>query len=272
MIIGSHLPKQKTFCETVEQIGKNKLEVGQIFNGSPRSDKTGIITDEDAKCVRTYLEKNDFLLFIHSSYIINLSKKGYSHIILIKELEDSIKLGAEGCIIHQGKSVELPEYQAIDNYRENIKKCIKKVPKATIILETSAGQGTELFYKLEDLAKFYHSFNKKEKNHLMFCIDTCHIFAAGYDISTSKNALIFLKLWKKLIGLRKIACIHFNNSKDVLGSKVDRHAQIYDGKIGIEGLKLFIKFAIQMKIPIILERGNNIAIKEIKEIKSWIKK
>lgn len=267
MIIGCHLPKRDNFCDTVKQIGDNNFEVGQIFNGSPRSDKPGLITPEDAKCVRKYLEKNDYLLFIHSSYLINLSKKGYSAIMLIRELEDSIKLGAEGCIIHQGKTVGQPEYQAIANYQENIKKCIQKVPEATIILETSAGQGSELFYKIEDLAKFYHSFNKSEKKHLMFCIDTCHIFAAGYDISTGKNVIKFLKSWKKLIGIKKIACIHLNDSKDILGSRIDRHEAIGKGKIGIEGLKTFIKFAVKARIPMILERGSEIVKSEVEKVK-----
>lgn len=275
MIIGFHIPKQKTFLETVQQIPElcdRNINCAQIFTSSPKNFDITKIDPEDAKETRKYLEKHDYPLFVHGKYVINLaSPKPVMHHIYSEQLKNSAKIGAEGCIVHMGKSTTQTLDQALDNMENNLKKAFKKAPEGTIILETSTGAGTEMLSKIPDLRAFLKRFTTTQRNKFRFCIDTCHIFAAGYDIRTSDKAFEFLKMWKKNIGFKRLAVIHLNDSLGDLGSRVDRHAPIGQGKIGMEGLVFFSKFAKKNKIPLILERGSSVCCQEIKELKSNVK-
>jgi len=106
---------------------------------------------------------------------------------------------------------------------------------------------------LETLSLIYQSLSLKERKHIKFCIDTCHIWASGYDISNPSKVKIYFDSFDKLIGKDKIVCIHFNDSKTPLNSHVDRHADIGYGYIPIQGLKAVIQYAYKHQIPVILE-------------------
>ena len=136
-----------------------------------------------------------------------------------------------------------------------------------IFLETTAGQGTEMCYKLDDLAYFYNKFlrcDKFIKDRVKLCLDTCHIFAAGYDIKTKSSIKKYLKKFNKLIGIKHINLIHLNDSKCDIGCRVDRHENIGNGYIGLSGLKMIFKYFKKLNIPIILETPNNGYQTEIK--------
>ena len=274
MIIGFHIPKQKTFLETVQQIPKlcasenTNINAAQIFTSSPKNFDTVIIDDDDAKKTKKYLKKHDFPLFVHGKYIINLANpKPFGYHVYSKQLQNSAKIGGKGCIVHMGKSTTLTIDDALNNMENNLKKAMKKAPEGIVILETSSGAGTEMLSKLPDLHKFYKRFKGDYKERIRFCIDTCHIFAAGYDISSTDGAFNFLKLWKKLFGFKTLAVIHLNDSKGKLGSRVDRHEAIGKGEIGYEGLIFFCKFAKERNIPLILERGSKACCEEVNEIR-----
>jgi deoxyribonuclease-4 len=278
MIIGFHIPKLKTFLETVKQIPKicdksekKLINTCQIFTSSPKSSELENISNEDAKATKEFINKHDFPLFVHGKYIINLSSpKAYAHHAYSIQLESAYKLGAEGCIVHMGKSVGQTIEVALDNMESNLKKCMKKSPNGTIILETSCGAGSELLSNISDLYEFYNRFTKNEKKRIKFCIDTCHIFAAGYDITTSDKAAEFLKQWKKYFGFKTLALFHLNDSNGNLGSHLDRHAPIGKGNIGYEGLIFICRFAQRFSIPLILERGTESCCNEIKKIKKLV--
>ena len=136
----------------------------------------------------------------------------------------------------------------------------KQYLNTKILLETSSGQGSELCFKLNAFAHFFkkiskHS-NKEIKNRFGICLDTCHIFASGYDIRNKNTVTIFLDTFEEMIGLKHIKLIHLNDSKNNIGSLLDRHESINKGYIG-KGLIHIIRFFKKINIPIILETPNN---------------
>jgi len=214
-----------------------------------------------------YLKKYDYPLFVHGKYVINLaSPKPVVHHIYSEQLKNTAKIGAEGCVVHMGKSTTLTIAEALNNMEKNLKKSMAKAGCGTIILETSCGAGTELLSKIPDLRTFLKRFTAEQKKKFRFCIDTCHIFAAGYDIRTQDQVFEFLKMWKKNIGFKRLALIHLNDSLGKLDSHVDRHAPIGDGEIGLEGLLFFSSFATANNIPMILERGATVCCEEIDKL------
>ena len=125
---------------------------------------------------------------------------------------------------------------------------------------------------LDELSNFYHRFSKEEKKKIKICVDTCHIYSGGFDISTKKKVRYFFLLFERMIGLEYLALIHFNDSKTEYNSHVDRHEKIGKGKIGLSGLKEFIKQSYKFKIPLILETHGEAYKKEIPWINKIIKK
>lgn len=201
---------------------------------------------------------------VHASYTINLAANWdmYSWWILqfIGQIEVAHQIGAFGIVIHCGKQLDLTKEQALNNMYTSllyIHNQTKKYSKVKIFIETSTGQGSELCYKIEDLAYFFKKFSlhKKEdiKDRFRICIDSCHIFASGYDIRTKGTIDMYLDTFEELIGLKNIALIHLNDSKKDLGSNVDRHESLGKGYIGKIGLKYFADFFKKMNVPIILE-------------------
>jgi len=164
----------------------------------------------------------------------------------------------------------------------SLKNALAATPDNTIIiLETGASQGTEVASKIEGLNEIYWKLDENERTRIKFCIDTCHIWATGYDISTPAGVKAFFKEFDDMIGIDKIALIHFNDSKTQLESCVDRHADLGYGFIKTTGLKAVAKFAFKNRIPLLTETPlDAIDIKsnkditwqgEFAKIKSWLK-
>lgn len=126
-----------------------------------------------------------------------------------------------------------------------------------ILLETSTGQGTEIAYKLDDLAFIYRRFSKHKNNNIVerfgICLDTCHIFSAGYNLQNKESREIFFDNFNELIGLNHIKLIHLNDSHVPCGANVDRHENIGKGYIGKKPLLIISKLFKKLHIPIILE-------------------
>ncbi len=273
LYIGAHIAKEDTYLRTVKkiiQLGGNAI---QIFVSSPRSYTVHTTTDRDKAATKEFLKLHGIPMLSHAKYIINLSKKGaFSHHMYQQELNLTYELGGFGSVVHVGKYTNLTIDEAIANMYHNLRKTIEKVYPASapadkkknfkIIIETSAGCGTELFYNLKHMGKFYKGFTKEEQKYIKFCIDTCHVFAAGYDLRTRKGAINFLETFNNNIGLKNVVVFHLNDSKEPFGSRKDRHAVIGQGFIGdpalggsLEGFKEIIRFAHVAGIPMVVERG-----------------
>lgn len=222
------------------------------------------ISSKEINEIKTII-KNYKLVFIHASYQINIGSDlipSQSELynmgldILLNEIDLGYKLGAKGIVLHMGKNVK-KQYDAEHIYNNMVKFIIElfkklktKKIKLPILLETPAGQGGEMCWDLKEFIEFIVKFSKLYfYPQLQICLDTCHIFQAGYDLNNSK---IINQIHQLLEPIKnKIGLIHINDSYHQVGEHIDRHAQIGQGYIQINKL---IKFIYPYKkIPMILE-------------------
>jgi deoxyribonuclease-4 len=241
------------------------MGVFQVFFGVPHQVLSKPKSNGELISLSKNIEKYHLKCTIHGSYTINFCHPSTEKMFktslksLVQDLHASNIIGKRclGVVIHMGKNIPLLHIsndEALQNYIYGIKEALKNSPEdTTIILETGASQGHEVGSKIDGLKIIYQSLNKNERKRIKFCIDTCHIFATGYDISTIDGVHDFFEEFNKKIGIDKIACIHFNDSNSSLNSHVDRHADIGYGKIGLEGLREVFKLAHHYKIPLITE-------------------
>ena len=222
------------------------------------------ISSKEINDIKTII-KNYKLVFIHASYQINIGADlipSQSDLyntgidILLNEIDYGCKLGAKGIVIHMGKNVR-KQYDDVHIYNNMVKFIIElfkklkiKKIKLPVLLETPAGQGGEMCWELKEFIEFIVKFSKLYfYPQLQICIDTCHIFQAGYDLNNSK---IINQIHQLLEPIKnKICLIHINDSYHQVGEHIDRHAQIGEGYIQINKLIKFIH--PYKKIPMILE-------------------
>jgi len=235
----------------------------QCFITDPIGKKTIKLSEDDIINMKKHLEKFKINMIIHAPYILNFARELNNFNVwwiktILTELNLASKLGAKGSVIHFGKYLHLDKHHAISNMVESLKYVIINMPKDVVLyLETSCAQGSELGYTIEEFATIYNQFSNIEKENIKICIDTCHIFVAGYDIRTSKGFDSYIEKFDKLIGIKYIKLIHLNDSRKPLESHVDRHEKIGEGYIGLEGLKYVYKWGMQKGIDIILETGGS---------------
>lgn len=230
---------------------------------------------------KKFADKNNITIIVHASYTINLAREHETYPSnihqFIAEIKIAYELGAKYIVVHMGKSINLSKEEAYNNmyislldvHMQTIKYPIK------ILLETSTGQGSEICYKLEEFAYFFNKLCKNKNKNISerfgICIDTCHIFAAGYDLRDKKSIISYLEAFEELIGVRYINLVHLNDSKKDIGSNIDRHENIGKGYIGTKGLYFFAKKIIELNIPIILETPSPLIINDLQNIINYQK-
>lgn len=254
-LIGLHIDSTPETLKNEIEKYKNRCGVIQLFVSKAKKNK--VYYDEFKKLI----EKHKMKVSIHISYTINLCKDSTKYMWWIHQMVDEIKLakyiGAFVVVVHLGKQLDLTLDVALNNMYINLVKVVSltKNVNIKILLETSTGQGSETLFRLDDLAKFYKNLkiNPIFKDKIGICLDTCHIFNAGYDISDKKKIKIYLDEFERLIGINEIKLIHLNDSKNKVDSRLDRHANIDHGYIGKEGLIEITKFFTKLGVSIVLE-------------------
>lgn len=259
-LIGVHVNDITEIMDILEknEVYKN-LGLVQIFVSA-----TGNYSDTKYKHIKNNLKQKDIRLVVHASYSINLSRRWTETDWWIQqfigEIEAAHELRAFGIVIHTGKKLELSDAEAINNMYTSLLHIHAKTKDSHIVkilIETPSGQGTETLTKLEDLCRFLNKFyrhpDKSLHDRFGICFDTCHVFASGYDIRTSADMNNVFGIIDKSIGINKIKLCHINDSKKGLGSKLDRHENIGDGKIGEKSIKQIVKFMKDLGVPMILE-------------------
>lgn len=224
--------------------------------------------------------KGKYVFSVHISYTVNIAQDSSKYNWWIKKLVEEIKLaeyiGAFCVVIHLGKSLDMSIETALNNMYINLLKVhnLLNNQQIKILIETSTGQGTEMCYQLEELARFYNKFklNNKLADRFGICLDTCHIFNAGYDIRTKKGITDYLTEFDKLIGVENIKLIHLNDSKNKLGARVDRHENLNKGFIGKEGLEQIILLFSKLSVPMVLETPDIYIDDDLKFIDNLINK
>ena len=275
---GAHF-ESDNLIESAKTIKKASGNLIQLFLTLPDRQLTSSRSDEELDNFKKYLIENNMKAVVHSAYIHNMARNWDTYSWWLKNLEIEIeyahKIGAIGLVLHFGKQLELSIEEAYNNMYSSliyIHNKTKQYSDVIILLETSTGQGSETCYKIEDLAHFYKKFSKNEnkeiRDRFKLCIDTCHIFSAGYNLKTKKDIKSYLETFEELIGLRHVQLIHLNDCKVELGSQKDRHQNIGKGYIGEEGLTAFYQYFKKLGVPIVLETPGDGYKHEIKELKN----
>lgn len=266
MILGKHVEISFGFSSAPAYGNSIGCKIIQIFTGSPKMLVVNRRDEDELIAFGKNLEKHDMLCVIHGPYTINLCHPPGSSLqetakqSILNDLYNASTIGSRciGSIIHMGKNVpklKMTIDEALKTYAENIDLIIEDAPYGTLILETGAHQGTEVGSSMEDLFVIYQYV--KNKDRIAFCIDTCHIWAAGYEINSAESVREFFTKFDDYFGMDSIACIHFNDSIGGCNSRVDRHADIGYGTIGLVGLAEVAQIAKDNNIPIVMETPLN---------------
>ncbi len=240
-ISGSHI----NALESARKLGCNAL---QIFSASPRMWQMGNvrIAEQDGKAFRARREELQLgPLVIHANYLINLAAqqpmlRTRSIQAFHEELVRGLALGADFVVVHPGARGESSIEQAIATIIESVKQAARRVPmgKMRILIENTAGMGTAVGARLEEVAALMQGLRGINAGA---CLDTAHLFAAGYDIKSADGLEKTLVEIDQTIGLDNVPVIHVNDSKIALGGRVDRHENLGEGKIGEEAFKRILQ-------------------------------
>lgn len=193
----------------------------------------------------------------HDSYLINLGHPAdegleKSRNSFCDEMKRCEILGLDRLNFHPGSHLrEITESECLSKIAESINIALDKTKGVTAVIENTAGQGSNVGYRFEHLAEIIDKV--EDKSRVGICIDTCHAFAAGYDLTTPEACGKTFAELDKTVGLRYLRGMHFNDAKKMLGSKVDRHETLGNGAIGTDCFKWLIEQPFTDNIPLILE-------------------
>ena len=245
--IGSHMHKRKSLVDTIHSLPFGRP--AQIFLAGPQSSRLSI-ADGELAAAAAAITTTKATLYIHSPYIINLctpvtaENDSYHTKLLIKNLQYGAAIGARGVVVHVGKSTSQSLEIALATMKTNLMIAMEYATEGCpILLETPAGQGTEV---LTSLSTFIAFINDIPDPRLQICIDTCHVFAAGEDPLDYVTEVIVHQ--KERLGL-----IHFNDSATLCGSCVDRHAFMGEGHVGLATLSKIAAAATAASIHMVIE-------------------
>lgn len=256
--IGVHVSIAGKIWESLERAKRLKCNTMQIFSRNPRGWQASELSTADIERFKFLKETYDIRpVAVHIPYIINLAspdEKLYKRSIIayMEDLERADLLGAEYFVTHLGSHVGTGEKGGIARFSRAINDIINNVkPRATILLENTAGSGSWIGYKFEHIKRIISAISKPDK--VGVCLDTAHTFEAGYDIKTKAGLERTLKDFDRLVGTERIKVVHFNDSISSLGSNVDRHQDIGKGMIGLEAMGRIVNHPKLKDAAIIME-------------------
>ncbi len=270
--IGCHLSISNGF----EAIGKQALKIDantfQFFTRNPRGGSARKIVQKDVDALIKLMEENNFCkILAHAPYTMNLcSAKPETREFALNTLTDDLKrmeylpnnLYNFHPGSHTGQGVETGIIQIIDA----LNMAMYEEMTTTVLLETMAGKGSEIGSRFEELKMIIDGVKLNEK--IGVCLDTCHVFDAGYDIVENLDGV--LEEFDKIIGLERLKAIHLNDSMNYLGCHKDRHEKIGEGALGMDAFRKIINHQALKKLPFYLETPNEIEgyAKEISMLRS----
>jgi len=257
--IGLHVSISGSIANAVTNAVERECSAFQIFTGNPRGWYSKDLADEDISNYKKNLSESTidrFATVAHMPYLPNLATPdipSYEKSIkaMIREVERCAKIGIPYLVTHLGSHKGSGEEKGIQRLVSALTEVAKATNDVTILLENTSGQKNSMGSDFAQLAEIF--FNLEPADRFGICVDTCHAFAAGYDLRSEKNVKKTFEKFDKEIGLKHIKILHLNDSKGELGSHLDRHDHIGLGQIGNAGLGKVIKLMKKNKIPIILE-------------------
>jgi deoxyribonuclease-4 len=258
MRIGFHVSISGGFSLSVQRA----LELGctcmQIFSRNPRGWTVKPLDKNDVSEFKKLREKWDIgPVFVHANYLINLAsskpdlyEKSIEQFVI--DLERTEALGAEYLVTHLGSASGQEPHWMIDRVSTALNMAMKLHPlKAMILLENTAGEKGDIGYELEQVRDVLSRI--KDSSRIGICYDTCHGFAAGYDVRTKRDVDALAKKIDTLIGLKRLKGMHLNDCLRDFDSRVDRHWHIGEGKVGLDGFKALLNHPAFKHVPKIME-------------------
>ena len=258
-ILGAHMSIAGGYYKAVEEAHRCGCDCVQLFTKNNNQWRAKPITDQDVEEFKTRLE--DLKIghpLSHSSYLINLAspndelwKKSIDAFVV--ELQRAEALGIPYVVLHPGSYVESDETAGIKRIVRALDQVHRRVKdfSSQCLLETTAGQGSNLGWRFEQLAAILQGVREPER--LGVCLDTCHVFAAGYALDTEKSYKATMREFNRLVGVKQIRAFHLNDSRRELGSRVDRHEGIGKGEMGLDSFRYLLADRRFRKIPMYLE-------------------
>lgn len=247
MLLGVHCSISGGYENAFIEAERLGIDTFQIFTKNQRQWKERTVSDEEGKKFKLLMKQHAIkIAFSHATYLINLSSADSnivknSILALAAEVIRCEKLGLKYVVLHPGSSKEIGEENAIIKISQGLQKVLDHTEgmKTKILLENTAGQGSSIGWKFEHIGEIMDITNSER---IGLCLDTCHAFSAGYDIRTKAGFDNMIEKIDKLVGLKKLYVIHVNDSKTMLGSRVDRHEHIGRGQIGLDLFGYIMKF------------------------------
>ena len=260
LVIGCHLSSSKGYLA----MGKTALSIGantfQFFTRNPRGGKAKAVDPQDAAALMKLAEENNFgPLLAHAPYTMNPCAAEprlleFAEMVMTEDLQALEYLPGNLYNFHPGSHVKQGVEIGIEKIAAMLNRVLFAGQQTTVLLETMAGKGSEVGRSFEELAAILDKVQLQDK--MGVCLDTCHIFDAGYDIVNSLAEV--LTSFDKLIGLGRLKAIHLNDSLNTLSSRKDRHACIGAGNIGLEALTAVINHPALKNLPFYLETPNEL--------------
>ena len=258
-ILGAHMSIAGGYYKAVEAAVELGMDCVQIFTKNNNQWRAKPLGEEEAEAVRSAFEQADLQASLsHASYLINLASPKddlweKSIEAMCVELRRAEKLGVPQVVVHPGAFTTSDEETGIRRIAAAIDRIYQKEDdcETTCLLETTAGQGSCLGWRFEQLQAMLDA--AEEKDRVAVCLDTCHVFAAGYPLAPRAEFDATFQRFDDLIGLERLLAIHVNDSRSDLGTRVDRHEHIGDGHLGEEPFRLLVNDPRFDQIPMYLE-------------------
>ena len=255
MIIGTHMSVAKGIAAAAENTVKMQADTMQIFSRNPRGSG---YRDYEAKEVERFQEirRRSGLgpILAHAPYTMNLASDKdkvyeFACMVLREDVARMDRLGIENLVFHPGSHTGIGVEKGIANIIRGLDQAITGEEKITVLLETMSGKGTEIGERFEELRAIRDGAAHPER--IGICLDTCHVFAAGYDIVHDLDGV--LQEFDEILGLELLKAVHLNDSKMPFGSRKDRHAVTGEGEIGMEALMQIVTHPRLRHLPFYLE-------------------
>lgn len=256
--IGSHVSMSgtKMLLGAAEQAASFGENVMMIYTGAPQNTVRKPLEKLNIEAGRAYMAAHNIdEVVVHAPYIINIANTVRPEIFALgvaflrKEIDRAQAIGARQIVLHPGSHVGAGPEAGIRKIIEGLNEVLDSEDTAQIALETMAGKGSECGFRFEQLAEIIDGVELNDR--LSVCFDTCHTHDAGYDIAGDFDGV--LKEFDHVIGLNRIRVVHVNDSKNPLGSRKDRHANIGLGDIGFDALNAVVHHPLLESVPKILE-------------------
>ena len=255
LTIGTHMSIAGGIAKTAENVVKMEANTMQIFSRNPRGSNYKTYTSEEIEKFQSIRTEHHFgPILAHAPYTMNLAsatEKTYefASMVIREDIQRMDELGIENLVFHPGSHTGIGTDAGIQNIIRGLDQAVTADQNIHVLLETMSGKGTEIGVTFEELKAIRDGVKHPEK--IGICLDTCHVFAAGYDIVNDLEGV--LEKFDQVLGLDLLRAVHLNDSMMPFGSRKDRHAPIGEGEIGMESLLNVLRHPRLRDLPFYLE-------------------